>query len=407
MTDRRGRTRAAKKRAVQRLKETVYNDDEVDFHPKYDESVYGHSISAKKVNEGTTSDNSSSVSDSVQSGSHNSRAGRVAELEQEIWAVRSRVDSMDAKLDLLIAAAHPNPVMYSSTPHKRTRPVAEDLDAEAPPPPRRLRQEVNKGGYVDTLMQQENFRPGHVEGKTQLAPDIFTETLLAKPYMYVNREGCATLKQKLEVRTSLSPMVYVNATIRLVNDSRACAAGEREHILRHLQDVTHDVMVRPWENVRRWSQYVWDAVERREIAWDDTQSIHNHRMTIALTGPGRTGTSGSAESRTNRQKAICRPFNARGGCRHRSHHDEGQVRFLHICAFCDSVGRHCPGHNVLGCNNKTQFPGQPRYTTAPNLNVPPPAVGARQGADLPAWRQQPQHHNAYNYYGQAAPKNGQ
>ena len=326
------------------------------------------------------------------------RARRVDELER-------KVQGLDAKLELLIAAAHP-PTPHSSTPRKVVGPYQRPAQEVAFPAPRQLRQEQNEGGYVDLIIQQERFRPPTVEGKTHLAPDIFTESLLPKPYMYVSREGVSTLKQKLDIRSSLSQMEYINATLMLVNDKRACSSIERDGILRHLQDVTHDVMVRPWENVRRWSQYVWDAVERRELSWADSQQIHNHRVTIAINGSG-SGRSAHPvmdnNQRSNKQELICRSFNTRAGCRQRSHHDEGQVRLLHICAFCDSLRRHCPGHNVVGCNNKSWTPGPPRPLMAQGQTSTVSKQGSRP--DQLPWRQQQQPAPpSYNYYSQA-PKN--
>ena len=259
---------------------------------------------------------------------------------------------IDAKLDLLIAAANP---VSSSTPKTGAR--REEGRDDCLPPPRRLRQDENRAGYVDLMLQQERFRPAQVDGKAQLATDVFTENLLPKPYMYVTREGSQTVKQKLDQRASLSALEYIHAFVKLVNDHRAYDPAHKDDMLRHLQDVIHDAMDRSWEAVRRWTQQVWDAVERQDLRWGDTQLIQNMRVMSAIAAGQKATASGAVDHKLGKQEVICRQFNTRAGCRQRTHHDEGQVRHIHLCAFCDSLGRHCPGHNVMGCNNKTQYPG--------------------------------------------------
>ena len=48
-------------------------------------------------------------------------------------------------------------------------------------------------------------------------------------------------------------------------------------------------MARPWDVVRRWSQRVWDSVEKRQLAWGDDQQIQNLRVSIAISGSSRSG----------------------------------------------------------------------------------------------------------------------
>ena len=385
------RTRAAKQRAAERIRHSVREDDEVEFHPKYDTSVSVPDSTSSAENEQEKSVEGNQTSNI-----------RVDELEREMGRVRDKVDGIDTKLDMLIAAAAPT---RASTPYRPTHDWAHS-EGTGPllPPPRRLRYEENQNGYVDHMLREERFKPGPAEGKVHLASDIFTESLLPKPYMYISREGQHTLKQKLESRATITPMEYIHAAIKLVNDHRAYQPEDRDHIMRHIQDVVHDAMERPWENVRRWSQYVWDAVEKGEFKWSDSQLIHNSRVCIAMTSGGRTLQAAQPESKQQRSEVICRAFNSRSGCRQRSHHDEGTTKHLHICAYCDSVGRHCPGHNVIGCNSKNSQPGHPR---------PPQQVGQPFGFNPPRPGPQEQQWRTHQYppmYSQQYPamsKNGQ
>ena len=300
MTDTRGRTRAAKKRAAVIIRQSMREEDEVIFHPRYEGEESNHQSETMATEE--TLDSINATQDRAQSDS------RVDRLESDMGVVKGQMKNMDAKLDLLLATAMAKP--SSSTPRKvpDSRPSSDDRL----PPPRRLRRELNHDGYVDNMLREERFRPAHTEGKAQLASDPFTETLLPKPYMYVAREGHSTMKQKLDNRTTLSPMEYIQATLRLVNDPRACKQEDRDHILLHLQDVTHDIMERPWEGVRRWSQYVWDAVERGEFKWSDAQLILNKRLAMAMMAGGKQSHSSNTEHKGAKVEVICRVFNARG-----------------------------------------------------------------------------------------------
>ena len=375
----------------------------MEFHPRYE----GDLSRLNNSKNDTTSDESqhevSSLALTVSQdtvGSNHSQ--RVEDLEREVAQMKCKVVSMDAKLDLLVAAALPGRV--SSTPRKA--PQQQSSRDDRLPHPRRLHMEADRDGYVEKLLQEERFVTPHTEGKAQHMSDIFTECVIPKPYMYVEREGAQTLKQKLDNRTSLSPMEYVNAAIALVNDNRAYDGGDRGAILRHIQDVTHDIMERPWDVVRRWSQRVWDAVEKKHFTWGDDQHIQNLRASIAISGSNKTTQGNSnSEGKGSKSEVICRMYNSRNGCRSRSHHDEANVRYLHICAFCDSLGRHCPGHNVLGCNNKSNYPGQPRMQTLPTAgpysNQPPRPLPQ----DPPSWRAQQAPPSYQPQYYQAS-KNG-
>ena len=396
MTDTRGRTRAAKRRAELVIRESL-REDEVDFHPRY---LSGMTNVEHSVVEQDTSSVMESMEDATPEGGVSSST-RVDILENEMAHVKAKVNSMDAKLDLLITATTGPARTSTPTPAPAAHGGPRRRDVHIPPP-RRLRQEFNQSGYVDQMLREERFKPGTTDGKVHLASDVFTDFLLPKPYMYVTREGCHTLKQKLDLRSNLSPMEYVHASIKLVNDPRAYDQEDREHIMRHIQHVTHDIMERPWEGVRRWSQFIWDAVEKGQLKWSDTQLIENHRFCIAMTGGGRATQAAGGEVKGAKSEVICRAFNSRAGCRSRTHHDEGQVKHLHICSFCDSLGRHCTGHNVLGCNNKTLYPGQPRHAPPPQYQQ---NMGMRQQQDSQTWRPNPppMYHQQYP----AQSKNGQ
>ena len=155
----------------------------------------------------------------------------------------------------------------------------------------------------------------------------------------------------------------------------------------------------PWDVVRRWTQRIWDSVEKGIVKWGDDQLIQNLRVNIATAGKSAVTGQGGAhgDHKSAKSEVICRAFNSRGGCRSTSHHDEGGIRHLHICAFCDLVGRHCPSHNVIGCDNKTRFPAQQRPSfQTPYVTQAPQQHGRPQ--DSNNWRSVPNMQPAYNQF---------
>ena len=382
------RTRAAKQRAQEILRRSIRDsmaqheyENEVDFYPGNEEEEGGENDS---IND-TITHSYQTRSAASASSTNTSVEARVYTLESDVAHVKSQVDSMDAKLDLLINSVAFRPAAQSTPPAHRgpshgqsaPTPLMPRLDRQTPggedtqdyrlPHPRELRATQNQKGYVDEMIRKEKFNQPPTEGKTHLSTDVFSEHSMPKPYMYLSREGCHTIKQKLEIRSNISMLEYVNASLALIMDHRAFRPEDREHILAHIQDVTHDAMERPWGETHRWSQHVWDQVEKGNLKWNDHQLIQNQRFRMALSNGNRGNVGGEAKG-NSRRECICRAFNTRAGCRHRAHHEEGQVRFMHLCAYCDSVGRQCTGHNIVDCDNKLRgsssrqgFPPQSQF----------------------------------------------
>ena len=200
MADTRGRTRAAKRRAEKLMKESIRMEEEVDFHPRYEDDV-------SCFNNFHTDSSAEEASDAPTHAS----------------TVASTISMNQSNRDgALIAAASPAGV--TSMPKPRT--PTESHQTDRLPPPCRLRAQADRKGNIERMLQEERFKTNPTNGKAYLLPDIFMETPLPKPYMYINMEGCQNLKQKLDVRASLSPMEYVNATLALVNDHRAYHAND-------------------------------------------------------------------------------------------------------------------------------------------------------------------------------------
>ena len=297
---------------------------------------------------------------------------RISVLEGNVHQVRQEVAGINSKLDVLVnvALSQQKPKAQSTPPASRQLvDWSQDSNDTIPyvpmPKPSVLRREANYDGHVDRLMRADRFNPPHNEGKQNIVSAPFVDCPIAKPYMYIQREECQTLKQKLEVRGTEG----------------------------HMQDVTGDAMDRPWSAVRRWSQFIWDAIERGDMEWADRQAIQNERMRIAMTA--RDGAGAASNHPSKLKEYLCRDFNAKSGCKHRSHHTEDNVRVLHYCAFCDTNNKMSP-HSVFACNSK-RLQQHPHQQYVDHHHMYPPAPHQQ-------WRQPTQ--SQQFSMGQFQPKNG-
>ena len=116
--------------------------------------------------------------------------------------------------------------------------------------------------------------------------------------------------------------------------------------MEHLRQVCQDTVDWPWPAVRKWSNLVFDQIERGEITWADKQTIQYERMRTVMA------------VRPDQQMVVtvpCPKFNE-GACqRSVDTHREGSVTFSHVCNYCSSVG--APGknnHPATECAKRTK-----------------------------------------------------
>lgn len=318
---------------------------------------------------------SSSVSHIQRESGENS--GRIERVEQ-------KMDSLESKMDFLInvvtkdkesnAPASPprkrqnydstvrEPVqsVYQSNP-----PVRVDNDcllvqesgarSHVLPPPAQLRKEENRGGILDVMYDREEYQVPTGHGKVH---GMLTDGTIVKPYMYLDKEGCQNIKQKLDARPSMTALEYIQASLQLYNDTSAYDESDRMFISQHILAVATDALVRPWTGVRKWTQYVWDMIEQGRCKWKDQGFINDARVRISYTsGPATSNASAPAKSKPQEVQehlhVVCREYNTPGGCKFHANHEVGPVKKMHICAYCDSLGRKL-NHSVQKCRSKLQ-----------------------------------------------------
>lgn len=162
---------------------------------------------------------------------------------------------------------------------------------------------------------------------------------------------------------------YISCTLALLRDTDAYKDSDLHVIIRHLGAVAIDAMVRLWPNVRRWSQHIWDLVERGKCQWSDYQIIQDERFRISYMNlPNQATQSNSAPSTARAGStapagssvAICRDFNSINGCQFNGSHEDGNTRYVHVCAHCDSTGKRS-SHPYHRCRSRLDT--GPPFTT--------------------------------------------
>ena len=389
-------TRAAKTKAQARMKKLGGHREEVTF-PNVRKQISDYESDEQPELETVDF----TVGDATESDGRNHNSRRVDILESEVAQVRAEVAGINSKLDLLVNAAldRDRPVSHSTPPATTRRPGQQRFTqiehSEPPqplPPPHRLREQANHDGYVDAMLDRQTYAPPRNEGK----PSYYDNgNDMPKPYMYIDREACQTTKQKLDVRCTLAPLEYISAIIALLRDKRAYSPHDHGHIMSHLQDLTHDAAERPWPAVRKWSQQVWNQIERGDIRWSDYQLIQNLRVRMAITAGPASQEHGAAKQ--GLVEVVCRDHGKRSGCRHNGTHTEGNLCHLHVCAFCDCLSRTCQ-HGVFFCERKLQQ--RPNPDRQPQFHQP-------QAPHTQQWRHPVNIPPPGNYAFTQPPKNGQ
>lgn len=341
--------------------------------------------------------------------------------EARVERVEGRMDGMDAKLDFIVSALGKdnsskqpvNNISVSQSPARsvqvmdgRTPSISQAtprnygpqhdsapvLDPLCPlPAPAVLVAEQNAEGGLDRMMSRQNFKPSENKGKRV----SYGESGMPKPYMFLEREGLQTNRQKLDVRCSITSEEYMYCVLALLHEKDSSQPDDREHILAHVFAVATDILTRPWPAVRRWTQSVWDSVEKGRCRWNDYRFIQDERVRLSymsappMAGPGSsTGPrSGPSAPGSEVKIVVCPDFNSPHGCSFSSSHDDGKIRYAHACAHCNALGRRS-AHSFQRCRTRIEaqaFGAGQQAQPAPqhenrNWNQPQARATTGQGA---------------------------
>ena len=104
--------------------------------------------------------------------------------------------------------------------------------------------------FVRDHVARERMEILSYEGK-QYAGDIFTMQLIPKPYMFVKKLSGNSLKKKQDYRQNITATEYVDAFMAMLCDYRAREPADLFNQMKHLHDVTTDIMSCPWPSIRK------------------------------------------------------------------------------------------------------------------------------------------------------------
>ena len=326
-------------------------------------------------------------------------------VRNDIGGMRGQMNEVNLKLGQLLSNMETGPPpQRSSTPASKRpsrtmlHPVEGDAtQASAPdagaqeglnlPTPSVIKRLPQHQHFIAHHLKQEELQHRPTDGKLHFVGNILAPHPIAKPYMFLEKEGMSTLKQKLEYRHLMLREEYMSAFLALLNKKDAYDPEFYPDMFRHLHHVSVDSMVRPWAHVRKWSQLLFDRIESGGLYWSDRVEIQDERVRLSMTGGvdrAPAAPAGQSHSQGSQRVASpCSDYNA-DKCRHKHDHDEGAIKLLHVCSYCHGKGKRLH-HSIAACQNKYR-------------DAPPPA--------WPAQQQQPRGAvNANVYQQQQTPKN--
>lgn len=300
---------------------------------------------------------------------------RVEYVETEVANIKTDMGVMNEKLDQILQsfanmktqsnqqnAAPPQtqPQNGASTPQPQTQAgagVSNNGNTNDTRPKQHhvhhmVGRQMSADEFIEREMQRDRFEFAH-NGRYVYTSDINPARVIAKPYMYLYREGISSIKQKLDARQTMSLNEYVDALLSLLADHRAYHKDDYNDIVHHLTKVVRDALERPWHAVRRWTNFVWDSIESGAFAWADRDVIQDERVRLCMTGMYSNSANNTVQSKPQAASVnvICRAFNTRMGCHQRESHGDGHVWQNHACSYCDSVGKTC-FHSVRECERR-------------------------------------------------------
>ena len=202
--------------------------------------------------------------------------------------------------------------------------------------------------------------------------DFFVTELLPRPYMFIDRPGVRTQKEKAALRETMSFTDYVIGFTAMLSDPRAQTKTDSKHLIAHLNQVARDAHDRPWPQVRDWSDTVFSRVERGDILWTDKAEIQYECMCRSLAPPTQVQNN---KTISTGKEVACPDYNARrcNKCRPRESHVDHPLRLIHVCSYCLAAGGQRNPHSILDCEKKLRHAGmfgQGEYQQTPRQTQP-------------------------------------
>ena len=84
------------------------------------------------------------------------------------------------------------------------------------------------------------------EGRRAILHDMFVKDPITIPFMFMDREDCGSVAQKLAARSSITELEYITAYIVLLHDEEVYDTRESRDMFHHLRSMAEDSLNTPW-----------------------------------------------------------------------------------------------------------------------------------------------------------------
>ena len=203
-------------------------------------------------------------------------------------------------------------------------------------------------------------------GKGAIISNPHVNKLMAKPFHFLERNGCETLKERAEIRSEMTYEEYVVAYLLMMAHQDTQDPETFRYMYSHLVDLARDRCVRSWPAIRAWSQRTFDRIEANTLKWQHVEAIRSERTLPSLSEPWagaaqvppvkdkKKGTGGSSSTIDN--NVPCVKYN-KSECDFSQSHTEAGTSWDHVCSYCNMMFGASYPHPYSACekrNNRKQ-----------------------------------------------------
>ena len=273
---------------------------------------------------------------------------RLQLLESAVLGMSDKFDAVMNSLSHSVSDPSPTGGHEAARPAGPTSPSPPHLHRQGSHPSHTARPLF--ADFVAEQLQREEFVVPRAEDGKVLTSDICAENLYPKPYMFLARTALNTIRKKRDARESMTFNEYLVSFLKMLRHPKTAPYFNHALLLEHLQQIVEDSLIREWSVVRRWSQAMFDKIEKGDHTWEDKSHTQLERIRYALLAQ-----KSQHNDRQERREVPCRDFNSLTGCIHNGPHLGRHVNFIHVCSLCMSQTRDKMPHIVAGCPRGSRF----------------------------------------------------
>ena len=170
--------------------------------------------------------------------------------------------------------------------------------------------------------RRERFDMGQATGKpTKLKKSKIHRD--DRPYMYLERDILDKVKKR-DSYDCLTKDEYFTGMAAMILE-KSDPTDKAYHLIEHMAMVAEDALEHSWDGVRKWSNTIFDRVEKHRITWADKQEIKELRYAL----------SWIKSSKIVKDQVPCDSFNMDGKEYDLpDEHTDDKYTYRHRCAAC-------------------------------------------------------------------------